>query len=123
MTRLKGKVRTILLPDSLCRKLLNYAKKQKIASGEIFLTRNGTPLSRKQIWREMKSICRAAGIASSKVFPHNLRHSHAALLIHLGTLILIVKERLVYEDIQTILRTCGHLYPTTSDEAVKKWMI
>ena len=75
--RLKGKVRTILLPDTLCRKLLNYAKKQKIASGEIFLTRNGTVLSRKQIWREMKSLCGTAGIAASKVFPHNLRHLFA----------------------------------------------
>ena len=37
---LKGKIRTILLPGKLCRKLLKYARKQKIASGEIFLTRN-----------------------------------------------------------------------------------
>ena len=44
----------------------------------------------------------------------------AALLIHLGTPILLVKERLGHEDIQTTLRTYGHLYPTTSDEAVKK---
>lgn len=39
--RLKGKIRTILLPRQLCRKLARYAGKQKIASGEIFLTRGG----------------------------------------------------------------------------------
>ena len=39
---LKGKIRTILLPNKLCRKLLKYAKKQRTASGEVFLTRNGT---------------------------------------------------------------------------------
>ena len=44
---LKGKIRTILLPNKLCRKLLKYAKKQRIVSGEVFLTRNGTGLSRK----------------------------------------------------------------------------
>ena len=71
---LKGKIRTILLPRKLCRKLLKYAKKQKTVSGEIFLTRNGTSLSRRQIWAEMKAICKKAGIAASKVFPHNLRH-------------------------------------------------
>ena len=38
---LKGKIRTILLPNKLCRKLLKYAKAQKTASGEIFLTRSG----------------------------------------------------------------------------------
>ena len=74
---LKGKVRTILLPRKLCRKLLQYAGRQRIASGEIFLTRDGRPLSRKQIWAEMKALCQAAGVRASKVFPHNLRHLFA----------------------------------------------
>ena len=74
---LKGKIRTILLPNKLCRKLLKYAKKQRTASGEVFLTRNGTGLSRKQIWAEMKSVCEKARVAASKVFPHNLRHLFA----------------------------------------------
>ena len=74
---LKGKIRTILLPNKLCRKLLKYAKKQRTASGKVFLTRNGTGLSRKQIWAEMKSVCEKARVAASKVFPHNLRHLFA----------------------------------------------
>ncbi|MBD5151743.1 MAG: tyrosine-type recombinase/integrase [Oscillibacter sp.] len=74
---LKGKIRTILLPSKLCRKLLKYAKKQKIASGEIFLTKSGKSLSRRQIWREMKALCKKAGVEESKVFPHNLRHLFA----------------------------------------------
>ena len=74
---LKGKIRTILLPNKLCRKLLKYAKKQKTVSGEIFLTRNGKGMSRKQIWAEMKSICAKAQVAATKVFPHNLRHLFA----------------------------------------------
>ena len=53
---LKGKIRTILIPGKLSRKLLKYAKKQKTVSGEIFLTRNGTGLFRKQIWAEMKAV-------------------------------------------------------------------
>ena len=71
---LKGKIRTILLPSKLCRKLLKYAKKQRIGSGAIFRTRTGKLLTRRQIWAEMKSICKAAGVDGSKVFPHNLRH-------------------------------------------------
>lgn len=74
---LKGKIRTILLPGKLCRKLFKYAKKQKIASGEIFLTRGGKGLSRRQIWAEMKALCGRAGVAATKVFPHNLRHLFA----------------------------------------------
>lgn len=74
---LKGKVRTILLPGKLRRKLLQYARKHKIASGELFLTRSGRPLSRKQIWAEMKNLCRGAEVEATKVFPHNLRHLFA----------------------------------------------
>ena len=74
---LKGKIRAILIPGKLCRKLLKYAKQQKTASGEIFLTRNGTPLSRRQIWAEMKRLCGRAGVDPRKVFPHNLRHLFA----------------------------------------------
>ncbi len=74
---LKGKIRTILLPGKLCRKLLKYARKKKITSGEIFLTRGGKGLSRRQIWAEMKALCLRAGVERSKVFPHNLRHLFA----------------------------------------------
>ena len=76
---LKGKIRTILLPHKLCRKLLKYARKQKTASGEIFLTGSGKPLSRRQIWAEMKRLCEHAQVEPSKVFPHNLRHLFATI--------------------------------------------
>ena len=76
---LKGKIRTILLPGKLCRKLLKYARKHKTASGEIFLTKSGKSLSRRQIWAELKRLCRYAGVESSKVFPHNLRHLFATI--------------------------------------------
>lgn len=74
---LKGKIREILLPGKLCRKLLKYAKKEKIASGAIFRTRSGREISRRQVWTEMKALCGAANVEPSKVFPHNLRHLFA----------------------------------------------
>lgn len=74
---LKGKVRTILIPAELCRRLLRFGKKNKIASGELFRTRDGRSLSRKQIWAAMKKLCERAGVPESKVFPHNLRHLFA----------------------------------------------
>ena len=74
---LKGKVRTILLPSKLRRKLLKYAKNRGINRGEVFVTATGRSLSRKQVWQEMKSECERAGIEPGKVFPHNLRHLFA----------------------------------------------
>ena len=76
---LKGKIRTILIPRKLARKLLNYAEKNKTVSGEIFLTGNGKPISRRQVWAEMKALCKAAGVDKRKVFPHNLRHLFATV--------------------------------------------
>lgn len=74
---LKGKIRVILLPRPLCRKLLQYAAEQGVTTGTVFCTRSGRSISRKQIWAEMKALCRAAGVESSKVYPHNLRHLFA----------------------------------------------
>lgn len=74
---LKGKIRTILLPGKLCKKLREYAKRKKITSGEIFVTKNGKSMCRRQIWGEMKKLCKESGVNSNKVFPHNLRHLFA----------------------------------------------
>lgn len=76
---LKGKIRTILIPGKLRKKLTKYAKERKIAFGEIFITKSGKSLSRKQIWAEMKALCEMANVEKSKVFPHNLRHLFAKL--------------------------------------------
>lgn len=75
--RLKGKIRVILIPQRLRKKLLKYVRKRGISFGEIFLTKGGKPLDRRRIWAEMKSLCRLARVCSTKVFPHNLRHLFA----------------------------------------------
>ena len=96
----KGKCRTILIPQKLCLKLKEYDKycrgeavrarcrdNIKNCKGEvlpslnlnnsIFLTKNGKPLDRKQIWQMMKKLAKNAGIPKEKVFPHNFRHFFA----------------------------------------------
>ena len=93
---LKGKHREILLPEKLGKKLMKYAAKQKIASGEIFLTESGKPMERRQIWREMKGLCACAGVDSTKVFPHNLRHLFA------------VTYYKAYKDIVKLADVLGH---------------
>lgn len=97
----KGKIRTILIPSKLCRKLEKYAKKQKIASGELFVTRSGKGLTRRQIWAEMKAICKAAGIEASKVFPHNLRHLFARTFYHVSRDIAKLADVLGHSSIET----------------------
>lgn len=93
---LKGKIRTILLPSKLCGKLLKYAQKEKIASGEVFLTGGGRGMDRRRIWAELKSLCAAAGVEATKVFPHNLRHLFARVFYR------------VHRDIVKLADTLGH---------------
>lgn len=99
--RLKGKIRTILLPSKLCRKLMKYAQKNRIASGEIFLAESGKPMSRNRIWGEMKRICREAGVESAKVFPHNLRHLFAATFYSVCRDIVHLADVLGHSSIET----------------------
>ncbi|MBQ8496558.1 MAG: tyrosine-type recombinase/integrase [Clostridia bacterium] len=73
----KGKNRRIFIVSGLKKKLLRYAKTKNIVTGMIFVTKSGKAISRNNVWKEMKSLCKEAGVSPSKVFPHNLRHLFA----------------------------------------------
>ena len=73
----KAKTRAVFIVKELKQKLLRYAAEQNIKSGMIFVTRTGKPISRTNIWREMKDLCEEANVNPKKVFPHNLRHLFA----------------------------------------------
>lgn len=73
----KGKTRAVFIICALQKKLLGYAKEQKITSGSIFVTKSGKPMNRSNIWSQMKALCNEAGVSPEKVFPHNFRHLFA----------------------------------------------
>ena len=98
---LKGKIRTILLPSRLCRKLLKYAKKRRLSAGEIFVTRNRTGLSRRQIWQEMKNLCEDAEVETTRVFPHNLRHLFAVTFYRFNRDVVMLADLLGHSSIET----------------------
>ena len=114
---LKGKIRTILIPEKLVKKLKVYARKEKIVSGEIFLTKNGTGISRKQIWAEMKRLCRDAGVAATKVFPHNLRHLFARVFYQSCHDIAHLADVLGHSNIETT-----RIYLLTTGSECRCWL-
>ena len=73
----KSKLRTILIPVPLAKKLQSYCAARGITSGSVFVTRTGRPLDRSNIWKMLKKLAEAARVAAKKVFPHNLRHLFA----------------------------------------------
>ena len=110
VVRCKGKLRRVLLPSRLQSKLLRYARRRRIFFGPIFVTRGGRPLDRSNIWREMKALCRAAGVAERKVFPHNLRHLFARSFYRLHQDLAKLADLLGHSSINTTriyIRTTG----------------
>ena len=73
----KGKHRLVFLTPKLREKLREYARSINLTSGAIFITANGRPIDRSNVWKEMKRLCKYAGISKEKIYPHNLRHLFA----------------------------------------------
>ena len=99
--RNKGKTRTVFLPNKLQKLLLKYARERGVFSGPVFVTRNGNPLDRSNIWKDMKALCDAADVAPSKVFPHNLRHLFARTYYQLEKDIVRLADILGHSSVNT----------------------
>lgn len=97
----KGKIRQIFLPKKLCKMLKDYIKRHKIKSGSVFVSRNGKPLNRSNVWKKMKDLCSAAGVSKSKVFPHNFRHLFARTFYSLQKDIVRLADILGHSSIET----------------------
>lgn len=97
----KGKRRQVFLPKQLCQILKQYIKAQKIKSGSVFVTKNGNPLDRSNIWSDMKKLCKAANVSEKKVFPHNLRHLFARTYYSLQKDIVRLADILGHSSVNT----------------------
>ena len=97
----KGKRRQVFLPKQLCQILKQYIKEQKIKSGAVFVTKNGNPLDRSNIWSDMKKLCKAANVSKKKVFPHNLRHLFARTYYSLQKDIVRLADILGHSSVNT----------------------
>ncbi len=97
----KGKQRQVLLPRELCQMLRKYCQKNKIKSGSVFVSKNGKPLDRSNIWSDMKKLCDSAGVSEKKVFPHNLRHLFARTYYSLQKDIVRLADILGHSSINT----------------------
>lgn len=114
--RNKGKIREIFLPKELRKILLSYCRRRKIVSGSIFITKNGKPLNRSNIWSSMKALCQDAKVDKGKVFPHNLRHLFAFTYYKIDKDLVRLADILGHSNIETT-----RIYTmTTGNEYVKK---
>ena len=66
----------------------------------------------------MKRGCKACGVKKIRI--HDVRHSHASLLINEGYNALVIADRLGHEKVSTTLNTYSHMFPHKQKELVDK---
>lgn len=64
--------------------------------------------------RALKTCAIDAGLPLIRV--HDLRHSHASLLVEMGYSILLISQRLGHEKVDTTMNTYAHLYPNKQEQ-------
>ncbi len=113
----KGRTRTVFIVTKLRKKLMQYIKSKGLEGGPVFVSRNGKPMSRTNIWREMKQLCESAGVIPGKVFPHNLRHLFARVFYEVEKDIAKLADILGHASINTT-----RLYVVTTGKEHRKRM-
>jgi len=111
----KGKMRIVILPKQLCKMLVSYIKENNIKSGPVFVSKNGRPLDRSNIWSDMKKLCKSAGVSKDKVFPHNLRHLFARTYYSLQKDVVRLADILGHSSVNTT-----RIYTMESGEVHRK---
>lgn len=106
--------RIITIPNSLCETIQEYLNMLYDYESDERLFN----LSKHSIRKEMTRGCKLSGV--KKIRLHDLRHSHASLLIEMGFSPLLISERLGHENIETTLQTYSHLYPNKHGEVADK---
>jgi len=111
-TKTKAGVRDIPIPNELRDGLIAYRLASKFSqdSDPIFASRNGTPLSHRNVTRRGFEAARdLAGLAGELTF-HDLRHVAASRLIAAGLDPVTVATILGHEDVKETLNRYAHLF-------------
>jgi len=110
--------RAVSIPSSIISILTDYLYVQKRNQGLIFTTSSGKPISPRNLVRHFKSAIKETGLPNIRF--HDLRHTHASLLLAAGVHPKIVQERLGHSQISLTLDTYSHVIPSLQLEAADK---
>ena len=108
----KKSKRKVPIPDFLCQELQEYMNSRYMLSPDERLF----PVTKSYLSHEMERGCKATGVKKIRI--HDVRHSHASLLINQGCDALILADRLGHEKVSTTLNTYSHLFPHKQQELV-----
>lgn len=104
--------RKIPIPDFLCQELSDYIQSRYMLDADERLF----PVTKSYLSHEMIRGCKNTGVKKIRI--HDIRHSHASLLINQGCNALMLADRLGHEKVSTTLNTYSHLFPHKQQELV-----
>ena len=104
--------RKIPIPDFLCQELSDYIQSRYMLDADERLF----PVTKSYLSHEMIRGCKNTGVKKIRI--HDIRHSHASLLINQGCDALMLADRLGHEKVSTTLNTYSHLFPHKQQELV-----
>jgi integrase len=110
--------RAVSLPKVAYDELKIHLEQLERKQGLIFTTSSGKPVSPRNLIRHFKIALKTAGLPDIRI--HDLRHSHASLLLAAGTNPKVVQERLGHASITLTLNTYSHVIPSLQEEVARK---
>ena len=84
----------------------------------VFTSRTGKPILPRNVNRALEAVLRRAGLPRLRF--HDLRHSHATLLLKEGVNPRVVQERLGHSTVSLTLQVYSHVLPDLQAEAAEK---
>ena len=78
-------------------------RRLKTDSRYLFISRNGTALSRSQFYRVFRRLCEGVGLPAEKCHPHVLKHSLGMHLANAGVPVQVIQQRLGHRNVQNTL--------------------
>jgi integrase len=111
-------LRPVTLPQSAINALAHHLEQNSEVSGLVFTTTTGKPVSPRNVYRHFKIVTREIGLPEIRF--HDLRHTHATLLLAAGVHPKIVQERLGHSQISLTLDTYSHVIPSLQTKAAEQ---
>jgi integrase len=124
-----GSVRSVSIPDNVLDELRVHKKKQnemRLKFGSAYQNNDlicprpdGKPMDPRGVNEHFEECVKKSSV--KKIRFHDLRHSHATIMLKLGEHPKVVSERLGHKDVNITLNTYSHVLPNMQEDAARRF--
>jgi|SRR5690625_588802 len=115
----KSSKRSIPMSNQQVMFLKQYKERQNPISPLVVANSKGNFMMKRNIRRAMSSICERAEVKS--ITFHELRHTHATLMLEMNEHVKIVQQRLGHAKVETTINTYSHVRPEIHQKSAQRF--